>query len=105
MAFSIKLRRHGFARNERLELLLAHFSKPVQVRNLFFQIVVRTVEPISPVCAAMNSKRSTNGVPKFSFSQLIVLREDFDSLRQASAFDSYSEAQHQVVDVDSALPG
>src|SRR5260370_29400832 len=105
MASSIKLRRHGFVRNERPELFLAHFSKPIQVRDLPFQVIISPIEPISPVCSAMNPKRSTNGVPKFSLSQLIVLREDFDSLRQASAFDSYPEAQRQVVDVDSALPG
>src|SRR5260370_39906 len=103
-AFSIKLRRHGCARNERPELLLAHFSKPIQVRGLSFQVIISPIEPISPVCSAMNSKRSTNGVPKFSLSQLIVLREDFDSLRQASASDAHSEFQRQVVDVDSALP-
>ena len=32
-----------------------------------------------------------------------MLREDFDSFRQTSASDSYSESQRQVVDVDSAL--
>src|SRR5580692_12697000 len=51
----------------------------------------------------MNSKRPTDGIPKLPRSQFVVLREDFDTFGQASAFDSHSQFQCQVVDVDSAL--
>src|SRR4029077_6646638 len=74
------------------------------VGHLLFQVIVRAVEPIPALCAAMNAKRSTNGVSKFSRSQFVVLWEDFNSLRQTSASDSYSEFQRQAVDINSALP-
>jgi hypothetical protein len=101
----VKLRRHGFARNEGAQLLVTHVAKPVQVGNLFFQIVVRSLEPIAPVGAAVNSKRPTNRAPEFSFSQLVVLGEDFDSLGQAGALYPHAQSKGQIIDVNPTLFG
>src|SRR5713101_470970 len=79
-AFSVKPRGHDLSSNEAPQLFFAHFAKPVQVRDLFFQIVVCPVKPVAPVCAAMNPKRPPDRVPKLPVAQFVVLGEDFDSL-------------------------
>src|SRR5258705_10901233 len=100
----VKLAWHGLACNELPQLVVTHLAEPAQVRNLFFQIVVGTVKPVAPVCTTMNSEWPADRVAIFPLSKLIVLREDFDSFSQASALDSHSEVQRQVVNVNSALP-
>jgi len=103
--FSFEFRWHGFTGDEAPQLVFAQLSKPVQVPDLFFQVVIRTVEPVSPAGSSMNAKRPANGVPEFSCAQLVVPWEDFDTLGQAEAFDSHPEFQRQVVDVYPALAG
>lgn len=79
VAFPFELRWHGLAGYEAPELFLAQLSQAVQVRRLFFHVVVCPVKPEPPVRTTVNSKRPSDRVPELSFAQFVMLREDFDA--------------------------
>src|SRR6185312_14017543 len=94
---------HSFSGYKAAKFLLVQFPQPSQVRHLFFEVVVCSVEPIAPICATMNSEWSPDRVSVLAWANFIMLREDFYSFRQSTSFDSHSQFQCQVVDVHSAL--
>src|ERR1700694_5859639 len=54
----------------------------------------------------MDPERAADGVSEFSFAQLILTREDFDSIQLIErALDRHSQAQGKVVDVHPAIFG
>src|ERR1035438_8396032 len=83
-------------------MLLLHFPDPLQVRELILQFVVGAVEPIPPAPALprspMNPQGAADRVAKFLAPQLILLREDLDSIGQPGSLDLNIELARYVVD-------
>src|ERR1700694_1654632 len=93
--------------NHALQVLLLHFPDPLQVRELVLQLVVGAVEPIPPAPALprspMNPQGAADRVAKLLPPQLVLLREDLDSIGQPGALDLNIELARDVVDVDARL--
>jgi hypothetical protein len=52
----------------------------------------------------MNAKRSTDGIAKFVWAELILAWKNLDSFRQTGAsFYGYFQAKRKIIDVDAAL--
>ena len=67
--------------DESHKLRFCDFPQPFQVGQLGFDVIIRTVEPIPFPRRAMHSEWSTNGIAKFSGTELILTRENLDSFR------------------------
>jgi len=68
-------------------LIGCHFAKAHQKGDLFFQVVVRTVEPIPAIRAAMNSEWTADRIPELLWHQFVVLRKDFDAFAQGATLN------------------
>src|ERR1700757_1492802 len=72
--------------------------------QLSLQVVICPVKPVPLSGGPMDTERTTDGVAKFVWPELILSRKNFDSIRQSrAAFDGNLEATGEIVDVYPAL--
>src|ERR1700688_428377 len=100
-----KLFRHFESIDESAHLGLRDLSQALQVVELRFEPVVRTIEPVAPSRSTMDSERSSDRIAEFVRAELILTRTYLDSFRQTrTALYWHFQSKSQVVDVDSAVP-
>ena len=88
----------------RAHLGFCDLPQALQILQLGFKLVVRTVEPVPPYGSTMDSQRPANGITKFVWAELILARKYLDSFGETgSSLYRHFKAKGEIVDVDAAV--
>src|ERR1700719_1937521 len=87
------------------ELLLGQLHHALEECQLIVEIVIGAVEPEPRADRAVNSQRSTDGSAEVAILQLVMLRENLDSLGRPPSFYRDAKFLSQAGDQQPALAG
>src|ERR1700729_1590602 len=85
------------------ELLLGQLRHALEESQLIVEIVIGSIEPEPSADRAVNSQRSTDGIAEVTILQLIMLRENLDSLGRPRSFYRDAKFLSQAGDKQPAL--